>query len=70
MESIPGLMTESFFEFAKNPQNTQAILDIQKGLITAPNRAEMVQWVLKSILDNREFMELFEKKYIPRFPSN
>lgn len=70
MESIPGLMTESFFEFAKNPQNTQAILDIQKGLITAPNRAEMVQWVLKSILDNREFMKLFEKKYIPRFPSN
>lgn len=66
---IPGLDLNSFLRFAKNTQDTQAAFDMQKGLIQSPHRAESIQWLSQSVLDNQEFMKLFRAKYIKRFPT-
>jgi ubiquinone biosynthesis protein COQ4 len=66
---IPGLNLHGYLSFAKNPYDTQAILDVQKTLLGHPNRAEMVQWVIKSIESSPEFMARFQERYIPRFPT-
>ena len=69
MMEIPGFSTESFLKFAADPNSTHAVFDLQKALIAAPNRAAMTEWALKSVTDDRSFIELFERKYIPEFPT-
>ncbi|MBC7740671.1 MAG: hypothetical protein H7061_00640 [Bdellovibrionaceae bacterium] len=66
---IPGLDLTAFMNFASNPSNTQSILDVQKGLLAAPNRAQMAQWIIKAIGDS-DFQHLLNERYSPEFPTN
>ncbi len=67
---IPGLDLHSLMSFAIDPQNTQAILDVQKSMLGAPNRPQMIQWVAQSFANEVEFQKLLSERYIPDFPSN
>jgi ubiquinone biosynthesis protein Coq4 len=69
LQQIPGFALESFMNFTITPQDTQATIDIQAGLLAAPNRPGMAQWLEQRILDDTDFMRLFDTKFIPALPS-
>jgi len=68
MRSLDFLDVESFLKFAEDPDRTQDAFNIQKKLLSHPNRAELIQWSTK-VLQNPDFQELYNKKYLPKFPT-
>lgn len=67
---LPGFDLQAFMEFTTDPEKTQSILNVQKALVSAPNRAEMIQWAVKAIEDSPSFKALYEERYLPSFPTN
>lgn len=67
--NIPGFDLTSFLKFTMNPTDTQSILDVQKSMLGAPNRAQMINGALESIDAAENFKELYKKHYMPDFPS-
>lgn len=65
-----GFDVEAFLKFAFDPFDTQAVLNVQKALLTSPQRSEMIQWTYQSITSDTNFMQLFAELYNPRFPTN
>ncbi len=70
MTNLPGLDTGAFLNFTIDPANTAEVFKIQQSLMTAPRRAEMIQWVNKACVENKDFITLYNEKYNPRFPTN
>lgn len=66
---IPGLDLQAYMTFVVDPSNTQAILNVQKEMLKAPNRPEMIQWVMKSLSDE-SFKQLLNERYVPELPTN
>jgi ubiquinone biosynthesis protein Coq4 len=67
---FPSLNVDAFLRFAANPQDTNAILGVQKTLVQAPNRNEMIKKTYEIVSTTPEFVALFNEKYIPPFPTN
>ena len=67
---LPGLDLQALMEFTIDPEKTQSILSVQKGIVAAPNRGEMIQWTVKAIEESESFKALYNERYIPDFPSN
>lgn len=68
MRSLDFLDVESYLKFAEDPNRTQDAFNIQKKFLEHPNRAAMVQWSAKAT-QNPDFQELYNKKYLPKFPT-
>lgn len=66
----PFFDAQSYLKFGWDPFDTQSILNLQKALVTAPNRADMIQWLTKAVSEDAGFMQLFQELYNPRFPTN
>jgi ubiquinone biosynthesis protein COQ4 len=69
MSTFDFLDSGAFFKFAANTELTQEAFNIQSTFIKHPRRAEMIQWSDKAALADADFMELYNRKYIPDFPS-
>lgn len=70
MDSFAYLDLKSFMGFATNAESTQDAFNVQQLLVKHPNRAEMVQWSLKAIQEDPEFMAMYRAKYLPKFPTH
>lgn len=69
MHGFEFLNQEALFNFASNPQLTQDAFNIQTTLVKHPRRSEMIQWSDKACLENAEFMDLYNRQYLPDFPT-
>lgn len=69
MQQFEFLDTDAYLNFASDPERTDQTFKIQQTLVKHPNRNEMIKWTSKACLENPEFMELYNKKYIPEFPT-
>lgn len=67
---VPGLDIKALMKFAVEPTDTQAILDVQKSMLLAPNRSQMIEWTQKSIEASEGLKQLYSERYIPDFPAN
>lgn len=70
LPKIPGLDLESLLKFTIEPNDTQAILDVQKTMLLAPQRSRMITWTQDAVEKNENFMKLFNERYIPELPTN
>ncbi len=70
MKHIPGFDEEAYFNFIQEPNDTPSVFKLQSTILTAPNRPEMIQWTVKAITSNENFMALYNEQYNPPFPSN
>lgn len=66
---IPGLNIESFLKFAENPNDTAQIIKVQETIAKSTNRAETSQWVYKSAMQDKGFLELYERKAFAKLPT-
>ncbi len=60
---------KAFTKFAADPQDTASVFDIQKGLLASPRRAEMVAHIQQILATDENFIQLYNERYIPKFPT-
>lgn len=66
---LENLDLESFIKFTLDPFDTQAVINMQKMLVTSPRRPEMIKHVQEIISADKDFVQLYNEKYIPQFPT-
>ena len=66
---LENLDLESFIKFTLDPFDTQAVINMQKMLVTSPRRPEMIKHVEAIIAADKEFVQLYNVKYFPQFPT-
>ncbi len=69
MYSIEGFDLDAFINFAVDPRNTQDVFKLQEAMVKSPLRSKQIEGAIKACTESASFMELYEKKYIPRFPT-
>lgn len=67
--SIPGLNTEAFLKFVSNPSDTAQIISVQETITKSPHHEAMTQWVLKSALGDKDFLNLYERRIFSKLPT-
>ncbi len=69
MTGIDFIDLEAFKIISACPDRTDQVLQIQKMLLKNPGRADTAKSSLKACSADEGFMELFNRKYLPPFPT-
>jgi ubiquinone biosynthesis protein Coq4 len=69
VKEIQGLNVDAFLKCIHDPYDTQSVFDLFGGMVTSGRYAELSQCYVHNAKCDCALMELFEKRYAPRFPT-
>jgi ubiquinone biosynthesis protein Coq4 len=70
MTEIPGLDVLAFLKLIESPYDTQAVFDLIKTALNAPNYPDIGHCFLVGTEKDQGLQKLYREGYVPRFPTN